>query len=70
MCTPALTPAPFYRTIEHLIADAPDYRDSEGTLCNYSLGERLFIHLDRATTSADFEQRFPKPVPDDAESAV
>lgn len=51
-------PCPFYRTIEHLVADAPDYRDSEGRLCNYSLGERLFIHLDRATTSADFEQRF------------
>ena len=51
-------PCPFYRTIEHLIADAPDYRDSEGTLCNYSLGERLFIHLDRATTAVDFEQRF------------
>ena len=51
-------PCPFYRTIEHLIADTPDYRYSEGKLCNYSLGERLFIHLDRATTAADFEQRF------------
>ena len=51
-------PCPFYRTIEHLVAEAPDYGDSEGSLCNYSLGERLFIHLDRSTTAADFEQRF------------
>ena len=51
-------PCPFYRTIEHLVADAPTYGDSEGSLCNYSLGERLFIHLDRATTTADFERRF------------
>ena len=40
-------PCPYYRTIEHLRADNPDYRFSQGSLCNYSLGERLFINLDR-----------------------
>ncbi len=40
-------PCPYYRTIEHLRADNPQYRVSQGGLCNYSLGERLFINLDR-----------------------
>ena len=39
-------PCPYCRTIEHRRADNPDYRFSQGTLCNYSLGERLFINLD------------------------
>lgn len=40
-------PCPYYRTIEHLRADDPQYSVSQGSLCNYSLGERLFINLDR-----------------------
>lgn len=40
-------PCPYYRTIEHLRADNPQYSVSQGSLCNYSLGERLFINLDR-----------------------
>lgn len=40
-------PCPYYRTIEHLRADNPHYSVSQGSLCNYSLGERLFIDLDR-----------------------
>ena len=31
-------PCPYYRTIEHLRADAPLYGISNGSICNYSLG--------------------------------
>ena len=50
-------PCPYYRTIEHLRADRPQYavEPSYGSQCNYSLGERLFINLDRSMTRAAFD---------------
>ena len=53
-------PCPYYRTIEHLRADSPAYgwERSYGSLCNYSLGERLFINLDRVMTTAAFNAAF------------
>lgn len=53
-------PCPYYRTIEHLRADGPAYgwERSYGSLCNYSLGERLFINLDRVMTTAAFNAAF------------
>lgn len=50
-------PCPYYRTIEHLRADAPQY-GSYGSVCNYSLGEQLFISLDRRMTTAAFNAAF------------
>lgn len=50
-------PCPYYRTIEHLRADNPAY-SSNGGLCNYSLGERLFIDLDRSMTAGAFNAAF------------
>ena len=50
-------PCPYYRTIEHLRADNPEY-SSNGGLCNYSLGERLFIDLDRSMTANAFNAAF------------
>lgn len=50
-------PCPYYRTIEHLRADAPQY-GSYGSMCNYSLGEKLFISLDRSMTTAAFNAAF------------
>ena len=52
-------PCPYYRTIEHLRADSPEYwYQSYGSLCNYSLGERLFINLDYAMTAPVFNAAF------------
>ena len=51
-------PCPYYRTIEHLRADNPDYTFSQGSLCNYSLGERLFINLDRNMGHTEFTASF------------
>lgn len=51
-------PCPYYRTIEHLRADNPDYIFSQGSLCNYSLGERLFINLDRSIGHTAFAAGF------------
>ena len=53
-------PCPYYRTIEHLRADSPEYgyEKSYGSLCNYSLGERLFINLDYAMTAPVFNAAF------------
>ena len=50
-------PCPYYRTIEHLRADNPNYR-SNGSSCNYSLGGRLFINLDRSMTGSAFHNAF------------
>ena len=50
-------PCPYYRTIEHLRADAPQY-GSFGSTCNYSLGEKLFISLDRSMTTPAFNAAF------------
>ena len=50
-------PCPYYRTIEHLRADNPQY-GSNGSACNYSLGERLFIDLDRSMTAGAFNAAF------------
>lgn len=50
-------PCPYYRSIEHLRADDPDYR-SFGSSCNYALGERLFINLDRNMTAENFTAAF------------
>ena len=47
-------PCPYYRTIEHLRADNPQYSVSKGSLCNYSLGESLFIDLDHSMGHAAF----------------
>ena len=53
-------PCPYYRTIEHLRADSPQYgvEPSYGSICNYSLGERLFINLDRVMTDTAFNTAF------------
>ena len=51
-------PCPYYRTIEHLRADNPHYTFSNGTFCNYSLGEELFINLDRSMGHASFVTSF------------
>ena len=53
-------PCPYYRTIEHLRADSPQYaiEPSYGSICNYSLGERLFINLDRVMSDAAFNTAF------------
>jgi len=51
-------PCPYYRTIEHLRADNPQYSVSQGSLCNYSLGERLFINLDRIIGHTAFATGF------------
>ena len=53
-------PCPYYRTIEHLRADNPQYgvEPSYGSQCNYSLGERLFINLDRSMTRPQFNAAF------------
>ena len=51
-------PCPYYRTIEHLRADNPQYSVSQGSLCNYSLGERLFINLDRSIGHTAFAVGF------------
>ena len=50
-------PCPYYRTIEHLRADRPQYR-SNGSFCNYALGERLFINLDRSMEDTEFNTAF------------
>ena len=55
------SPCPYYRTIEHLRADNPQYAKNDvsyGSLCNYSLGERLFINLDRSMTREQFNTAF------------
>ena len=52
-------PCPYYRTVEHLRADAPS-EFSSGIICNYSLGERLFINLGRAMTDSSFKTAFRK----------
>ena len=54
-------PCPYYRTIEHLRADNPEYGNNDvsyGSRCNYSLGERLFINLDRSMTTPQFNAAF------------
>ena len=54
-------PCPYYRTIEHLRADNPEYGNNDvsyGSRCNYSLGERLFINLDRSMTRPQFNVAF------------
>ena len=51
-------PCPYYRTIEHLRADNPHYGVSQGSLCNYSLGEGLFINLDRDMGHSAFTTGF------------
>ncbi len=56
--TTSQEPCPYYRTIEHMKADLPEYGATGGTRCNYSLGQRLFVHLDRSMDAADFENRF------------
>ena len=56
-------PCPYYRTIEHLRADNPEYGNNDvsyGSQCNYSLGERLFINLDRSMTRQQFNVAFRK----------
>ena len=55
-------PCAYYRTVEHLRADNPrfDFENSYGSLCNYSLGERLFINLDRSMTRQQFNASFRK----------
>ena len=50
-------PCPYYRSIEHLRGDDPSY-GSFGSFCNYALGERLFINLDRNMTAEDFTTAF------------
>ena len=52
-------PCPYYRTVEHLRADAPS-EFSSGIICNYSLGERLFINLGRSMTDTAFKTAFRK----------
>ena len=52
-------PCPYYRTVEHLRADAPS-AFSSGILCNYSLGESLFINLGRSMTDTAFKTAFRK----------
>ncbi len=54
------SPCPYYRTIEHLRADNPQYgvEPSYGSQCNYSLGERLFINLDRSMNREQFNAAF------------
>ena len=47
-------PCSYYRTVEHLRADNPQYTLSYGSLCNYSLGGDLFINLDRNMSDASF----------------
>ena len=54
------SPCPYYRTIEHMRADAPQYAVANGWLCQYSLGERLFVNLDRNMDTAAFESAFRK----------
>ena len=54
------SPCPYYRTIEHMRADAPQYGNTNGWLCLYSLGERLFVNLDRNMDEAVFEAAFRK----------
>lgn len=51
-------PCPYYRTIEHLRADNPQYSESRGSLCNYTLGDRLFINLDRGMGHTAFSAGF------------
>ena len=51
-------PCPYYRTIEHLRADNPQYSESSGSLCNYTLGDRLFINLDRGMGHPAFTAGF------------
>ena len=51
-------PCAYYRTIEHLRADNPDYRFANGRQCYYSLGERLFINLDRSLGHGAFTTGF------------
>ena len=51
-------PCPYYRTIEHLRADNPDYKLSYGSLCNYPLGEGLFSNLDRSMSDTTFAAAF------------
>ncbi len=51
-------PCPYYRTIEHLRADNPQYGVSQGSLCNYALGDRLFVNLDRSMGHAAFTTGF------------
>ena len=51
-------PCPYYRSIEHMRADLPEYHVTGGARCNYALGQRLFVHLDRSMDAADFESRF------------
>ena len=50
-------PCPYYRTIEHLRADDPG-SGTNGNLCNYSSGARLFINLDRNTSGSTFNTAF------------
>ena len=50
-------PCPYYRTVEHLRADAPR-QISSGFICNYALGERLFINLGRTMTESAFKTAF------------
>ncbi len=47
-------PCPYYRTVEHMRADNPQYTLSYGSLCNYSLAGDLFINLDRNMSDASF----------------
>ena len=47
-------PCPYYRTVEHMRADNPQYTLSYGSLCSYSLGGDLFINLDRNMSDASF----------------
>ncbi len=53
-------PCPYYRTIEHLRADQPQFgvEVSYGSFCNYALGERLLINLDRNMTAENFTTAF------------
>ena len=50
-------PCPYYRSIEHLRSDDPGF-GSFGGICNYPLGERLFINLDRNMTAENFTTAF------------
>ena len=61
-------PCPYYRTVEHLRADAPT-EFSAGIICNYSLGERLFINLGRSMTDSAFKTAFRK-LHRDAEASI
>ena len=61
-------PCSYYRTIEHLRADQPG-ATSSGSMCNYSLGERLFINLGRTMTDSAFATAFRK-LHRDAEASV